>query len=81
MDPLSSREHLGDLCAGFNDIQRKSSLHAETLAPLVAASLEYGTAALGCHAGTEAVALGTLTSVRLIGALHIVSLSWFRATC
>ena len=71
MNPLSSREHLGDLCAGFNDIQRKAPLHAETLAPLVAASLEHGAAALSCHARTEAVALGTLALVRLIRTFHI----------
>ena len=71
MDPLSSREHLGDLCAGFNDIQRKASLHAETLAPLVAPSLEHGTAALSSHARTEAVALSTLALVRLIRTFHI----------
>lgn len=71
MNPFSSREHLRDLCAGFNDIQRKAPLHAETLAPLVAASLEHGAAALGCHARTEAVALGTLALVRLIRTFHI----------
>ena len=71
MNSLSSREHLGDLCAGFNDIQRKAPLHAETLASLVAASLEHGAAALGCHARTETVALGTLALVRLIRTFHI----------
>ena len=56
-------------------------LDGELVTALGTTTSEHGTAALGCHAGTEAVALGTLTSVRLIGALHIVSLSWFRATC
>ena len=55
----------------------KLSLHAETLTTLSTASSQNLAAALGCHAGTEAVALGTLTSVRLIRALHIDSLSWF----
>ena len=45
-------------------------LHAETLATLSAAAGQNATAALRRHTGTEAVALCTLTLVRLIGALH-----------
>ena len=53
----------------------------ELLATLGATASEHLTSVFGGHTSTEAVALSTLTSVRLIGALHIVSLSWFRATC
>lgn len=55
-------------------------LNAETLTALSTTSSQNLTAALGGHASTEAVAFGTLTSVRLISALHIVSLSWLSAT-
>ena len=55
-------------------------LNAETLTALSTTSSQNLTAAFGGHASTEAVAFGTLTSVRLISALHIVSLSWLSAT-
>lgn len=45
-------------------------LHAEALAALGAAAGQNAAAALRGHASTETVALGTLTLVRLIGALH-----------
>lgn len=44
--------------------------HRETLAALGAATGENGTAALGRHTGTEAVGLGALALVRLVGTLH-----------
>lgn len=53
------------------------SLHAKTLAALCATSSQHLTAALSRHTSTETVALSPLTSVRLIRALHIDSLSWF----
>ena len=55
----------------------KLSLHAETLAALGATSSQHLAAALRRHTSTETVALSPLTSVRLIRALHIDSLSWF----
>ena len=57
----------------------KLSLHAETLAPLGATSSQHLAAALRRHTSTETVALSPLTSVRLIRALHIDSLSWFQS--
>ena len=51
------------------------SLHAETLASLSTASSQHFAAALRRHTSTETVALSPLTSVRLIRALHIDSLS------
>ena len=52
-----------------------SALHAKTLAALGTTSSEDGTATLGRHTCTEAVGLGALALIRLIGALHIFSLS------
>ena len=57
----------------------KLSLHAEPLAPLGATSSQHLAAALRRHTSTETVALSPLTSVRLIRALHIDSLSWFQS--
>lgn len=45
-------------------------LHAEALASLCPTSRQNGAAALRRHTGTEAVALSSLASVRLIRALH-----------
>ena len=46
-------------------------LDGETLAALGAATGENGAAALGGHAGAEAVGLGTLPRVGLVRTLHI----------
>ena len=46
------------------------SLDGETLAPLSTTGSEDSATTLGGHAGTEAVALGALAFVRLIGAFH-----------
>ena len=51
----------------------RSDLHAQALASLSAARSQNGAATLGRHASTEAVALGPLAGVRLIGALHYFS--------
>ena len=77
MQTLAAREQIGDIRAGFDRLQPDLSLHAETLASLCATSSQHLTAALGRHTSTETVALSPLTSVRLIRALHIISLSWF----
>ena len=69
------------LRATFPHRGAQCSSSGQNLAAAGATGLQNIAAGAGLHAGTEAVALGTLTSVRLIGALHIVSLSWFRATC
>lgn len=45
-------------------------LHAKTLAALSTTCGKDSAATLGCHAGTEAMSLCALASVRLIGALH-----------
>lgn len=45
-------------------------LDAKTLAALSTTCGKDSTATLGCHAGTEAMSLCALASVRLIGALH-----------
>ena len=56
-------------------------LNSEALAALGATAGEHGTASLGRHTGTEAMALRTLTSVRLVGALHVLAFhTVFRAT-
>ena len=47
-----------------------TSLDGQLLAPLGAATGEYGTTALGGHASTEAMRLGTLPLVGLIRTLH-----------
>ena len=46
-------------------------LHAETLATLGTTTGQNSTAALGGHAGAEAVGLGALALVRLIRTLHV----------
>jgi hypothetical protein len=51
------------------------SLDGEALATLGATTGENETATLGSHAGTEAVALGALPLVGLVGTLHWKS-SW-----
>lgn len=48
-------------------------LHADALATLRTAGRQNLTATLRGHASTETVDLGPLTSVRLIGALHMIS--------
>lgn len=48
-------------------------LHADALATLRTAGGQNLTATLRGHASTETVDLGPLTSVRLIGALHMIS--------
>ena len=45
-------------------------LDAEALAALRATSREHGTAGLCGHTGTEAMALGALTGIGLVGAFH-----------
>lgn len=50
-------------------------LHAKTLAALSTTSGQDSTTTLGSHASTETVALGALALIRLVSALHIVSLS------
>ena len=50
-------------------------LDSEALATLGTTTCEYGTAALGRHTGTETMALCALALIRLVGALHIVTLS------
>ena len=54
--------------SGFDGLHKK--LDSEPLAALSATTGEDGTATLGRHAGTEAVALGALALVRLVGTLH-----------
>ena len=51
-------------------VSNRGLLHGEALTPLSATGSENSAAALGGHAGTEAVALGALAFVRLIGAFH-----------
>ena len=46
-------------------------LDGQLLAALGATTREDGAAGLGCHAGTEAVGLGALPLVGLIGTLHV----------
>ena len=47
-----------------------SLLDSETLAALGTTTGEHGTTTLSGHTGTEAMALGALAFVRLIGAFH-----------
>ena len=59
----------------------KPLLDSQALAPLGATACDDGTATLGGHACTETVALCALSSVRLVGALHIRPFrTSFRAT-
>lgn len=44
--------------------------HRKTLATLGTTTGEYGTAALGGHTGAEAVGLGALALIGLVGTLH-----------
>lgn len=61
-DPLELRSGLDGLHEG--------RLDSEPLTTLGAATSEDGAAALGGHTGTEAVALGTLPLIGLVGTLH-----------
>ncbi len=54
-------------------------LHGKALAALSATSGENLTAALGGHAGAEAMSGRTLMFVRLVGAFHICSLSYLQS--
>ena len=76
MQALAPRKRHRDVRAGFNGIQHESRLHAEALASLGATSRQHSTAALGGHAGTEAVNLSTLAGVRLVRAFHWLILSY-----
>ena len=68
-DSSSLCEELGDLNIGLDSFQ-SSSLDGQALAPLSTTRSENSAAALGSHTSTEAVALGALAFVRLIGAFH-----------
>jgi hypothetical protein len=48
-------------------------LDGKTLAALGTTTCEHCTTTFRGHTGTEAMALGTLTSVRLVSALHIIT--------
>jgi len=50
-------------------------LRGKTLTTLVAAALEHGPSSLSGHAGPKAVGLAALALVRLIGPLHVSSLT------
>lgn len=77
---LTMREKMGYFGAGLNGHQhRVRSLHAEAFASLCAACRQYGATAFCRHTCTKTVALRTLTSVRLIGALHFTIPSWFKS--
>lgn len=76
---MPSVEYRADIFRRLDRIH--DQLHGEALAALGATTREHGAAALGRHTGTEAVALRTLASVRLISALHSSTFHLvFRAT-
>ena len=66
--PCLNREEISAL--DFIVSNPDSFLDSETLTTLGATGSENAAAALGSHAGTEAVALSPFTGVRLIGAFH-----------
>ena len=71
MQAPPAREKFGDISIGRDRLQPMPPvLHAQALASLSTTGRQDGTAALGGHTGAEPVALRTLASVRLIGALH-----------
>ena len=69
----SALEEIRDLSARFDCFHEY--LDGETLATLCTTASQHGTTTLGGHTSTEAMALRTLASVRLISALHITTLS------
>lgn len=74
-------EKIGYLRAGLYGIQAWSRpLDAKTLAALCTAGGENSTASLGRHTSTETMALGALAVVRLIGAFHLLSLSYSKSS-
>ena len=73
MQTPSTVEEIGNLDARLYRIHE--NLDGETLATLCATAGQDGASALGGHTSTEAMALRTLASVRLISALHITTLS------
>lgn len=68
-EPCENRSDISALDFMVSNV--RSDLHAQALASLSAARGQNGTATLGRHASTEAVALGPLAGVRLIGAFHV----------
>lgn len=76
-ESFSLREKKGYIGARLNGRFQTDdlSLHAKTLAALGATCGQDSTTTLGSHASTETVALGALALIRLVSALHIVSLS------
>jgi len=70
---LSMTEKVGNLGAGLYRFHDK--LDGETLAALCTTTGQHGTAALGSHTCTEAMSLCALALIRLIRALHLVTLS------
>ena len=71
MNTPTTWKEIRNICAGFNDIQRKTLyLHAKMLTALGATSSQHSTTTRGSHTSTETVSLSTLTLIRLISALH-----------
>ena len=73
MQTPSVVEEIRDLDTRLNRLH--DALNGEALATLCTTASQNGTAALGGHTSTEAMALRTLASVRLISALHNTTLS------
>ena len=69
----SIAEEVRDLGSGLD--RSHDSLDGETLAALCTTTGQHGTAALGSHTCTEAMSLCALALIRLIRALHLVTLS------
>ena len=67
--PSPAREYLFELRPGLDGLHLPVR-DGQPLATLGATTGEDGTAALGGHTGTEAVALGPLALVRLVSTLH-----------
>ncbi len=73
-------EDVRDIRFGLYSFQRMSALHAKTLASLCATSCKNGATTLGGHTCTETVGLGAFACIRLISALHGISLHCLSAT-
>lgn len=73
--PATGKE-IGEVLAGRDSLQSITrSLHAKALAALCATRGQHLAATLGRHTSAETVALSPLSSVRLVRALHVYSLS------
>ena len=74
--PSSAREDPLKILLGLDGLHRGALVRdGKALAALRATARENLTAALGGHAGAEAVGLGTLPLVWLVGALHVFLLN------